>query len=351
MAPSERTARAAITATEESMGSAVFASREGPDASLADRVAAAADALRAAGARARGGERAAVLVGTDELAGALALEGSWLDQAGAGFVVHVLAGAAPAVRGPHPAMGPALAAGVIVLSTWTVQDAVDTALAARRAAEDSHIPILHLCDVPGASTQPVEVPAPPVVGAFLAGSPGAGAGLGREEALGRAPFAVASALREVSEKLGRVVAPVVRVGMLDADEVLVAFGATVPAAFEASVAARDRGRRVGVVALRVLRPFLGPELVKATSRARAIAVLEPGGLGLSPCGRVAADLKSAFADALTWASGYPGVGKVPTIVSASTGSDPSGPRPEALAALLAELELGDRARRTFVVGS
>jgi pyruvate-ferredoxin/flavodoxin oxidoreductase len=70
--------------------------------------------------------------------------------------------------------------------------------------------------------------------------------------------------------------------------------------------------------VRVLRPFFPGELVKAVSRARAIAVIEPLDVALAPSGPLAGSLKAAFADALTWAPGFPGVGRGGSSSSAAT---------------------------------
>jgi pyruvate ferredoxin oxidoreductase alpha subunit len=250
----------------------------------------------------------------------------------------------------------ALSAGLMVLSTWTGQDAVDMAIAGRRAAEDSRIPVLHLCEVAGDSVEAVEVPDETLSQSFLGergllaartpidatGAPDSGGSAG--SATQRAPFALGSAMRDLSERTGRSLAPLQRFETLDAEDVIVTFGAAVPAALSICRDERRRARKIGLVGLRCLRPFLGPELVKATSRARTIAVLEPTPAGLCPSGRIAAELKSAFADALTWAAGYPGIGKIPNVISVSL-SELTSPGAGQLARVLDEMDRGDRARR------
>ena len=126
----------------------------------------------------------------------------------------------------------------------------------------------------------------------------------------RVPFALGSAMRALGELTGRHLSPVERYETAHADEVVVAVGHAVIAALAAALAMRGEGRRVGAVGVRALRPFFGAEAVKAIARARAVAVIEPLDVALAPSGPLATSLKAAFADALTWAPGFPGVGGI-----------------------------------------
>ena len=103
--------------------------------------------------------------------------------------------------------------------------------------------------------------------------------------------------------------------------------------------------------VRALRPFFPAELVKAVSRARAIAVIEPLDIALAPSGPLATSLKAAFADAITWAPGFPGVGRIPPIVSVVFATLDGAVTEGQVRETLAELSAGDRARRLIVFGT
>lgn len=60
----------------------------------------------------------------------------------------------------------------------------------------------------------------------------------------------------------------------DAEYIIIALGSTAGTAKAAVDDLRDGGEKVGVIKLRVFRPFPAPELVKAVSNARAIAVMD-----------------------------------------------------------------------------
>jgi pyruvate ferredoxin oxidoreductase alpha subunit len=319
-----------------------------------------AEAVLAAAAAAREGRRAAVVLVKGELVGALhALHVAARSRAP--IVVHVLGTAGGA---GHDELAPALEVGAGVIVTWSAQDAIDLALAARRAAEDSETPFLIFADGSG----PVmSLPGAGLVAQFLGPArrpvtmgdtpmpADAAQDVARKRAergfASRVPFALGSAMRALGELTGRHLLPVERYETAHADEVVVAVGQAVLAAQAAADAMRREGRKVGVVGVRALRPFFGAEAIKAIARARAVAVIEPLDVALAPSGPVATCLKAAFADALTWAPGFPGVGGIPPIVSAVFATIESGVTEHEVREVVAELAAGDRARRLMVFGS
>jgi hypothetical protein len=107
---------------------------------------------------------------------------------------------------------------------------------------------------------------------------------------------------------------------------------------------RARGYDVGAVHVSSLRPFPGAKLVKALARALAITVLEPADEPMSYGGLLAREVKSAFTDALTWAPGFPGIGRVPKLFLGVTGAsfDVSD-----LAAICDNMLADERGRRSF----
>jgi pyruvate-ferredoxin/flavodoxin oxidoreductase len=74
-------------------------------------------------------------------------------------------------------------------------------------------------------------------------------------------------------------------------------------------------------------------------------------VALAPSGPLATSFKAAFADALTWAAGFPGVGRIPPIVSAVFATLDGGVGEPDVRSILDELRNGDRARRVLVFGS
>jgi pyruvate-ferredoxin/flavodoxin oxidoreductase len=165
------------------------------------------------------------------------------------------------------------------------------------------------------------------------------------------PFALAAALRGVGEVTGKPLAPLERFQTTDADEVLVAVGSAFPAARAAAEELRARGRRAGALGVRALRPFFAAEIVKTLARAKAVGVLEPLDVALAPCGPVAGMLKGAFADAITWAPGFPGVGHVPPIVSAGLATVDGAAPLTAARRVFEEIAHKDRAQRALVLGA
>jgi len=321
----------------------------------------AAAAVEAAVDAARQGKRAAVLLAPNQLFDALgAIHAA--ARARAPIVIHV---AGPSAEGPAPGrdeLAPALELGAGVLVAWSAADAVDLALAARRAAEDSETPWILVAE--GGGPAPV-LPDRALVATFLGGARAGAARKGPprlpDEHLAskraergfasRVPFALGSALRQLGELTGRPLHAVERQDTADAEEVIVAFGQAFPAARAVAAAMRAEGRRIGAVGVRALRPFLAVEVVKAAARAHAIAVIEPLDVALASAGPLATALKAAFTDAITWAPGFPGIGRLPTIVSAVFATLDGGVSEADVRAILAELRSGDRARRVVVFGS
>ncbi len=322
-----------------------------------------AGAVGAATVAALAGQRAAVVLESDELFGALgAIHAA--ARARAPFVIHVIDRSGAGATLGRDELAPALDLGAGVLAAWSAESAVDLALAARRAAEDSETPWLLVSEGLGGVVG-VKAPERALITQFhgetRVDAPRSGAPSEPEEHISakraersyasRAPFALASALRQLGDLTGRPLHAVERHAAADAEEIIVAFGAAYVVACGVADQLRAEGRRVGAVGVRSLRPFFGAEAVKAAARARAIAVIEPLDVALAPSGPLATSFKAAFADALTWAAGFPGVGRIPPIVSAVFATLDGGVGERDVRSILDELRNGDRARRVLVFGS
>ncbi|MFT3769819.1 MAG: transketolase [Minicystis sp.] len=347
--------RDVVLQVEGSVCSTIFST--GPGAG--DRhtvVATGAEALFAAAALAHEGKRASAVLRPAELLGAIeALHA--VARGRAPITIHVLGSGADQLRPGRDELAPAFDAGAGVIVTWSAQDSIDVALAARRAAEDSETPFVIVSDGGG----PVmSLPGAGLVSKFLGDTvekrgpavPHHHVDSKRRERsfAARVPFALAAAMRELGDLTARPLAPVERYETTDAEEVLVAVGHTFVAARAVAAALRSEGRRVGAVGVRALRPFFAAEVVKAMARARSVVVLEPLDIALAPAGPLATSLKAAFADALTWAPGFPGVGRIPTIVSVVFATLEGAVSEAQVREALAELGAGDRAKRLLVFG-
>ena len=326
----------------------------------AEQASTAADAVRDAAALAREGKRAGVLLMPRELLGAVdAIAAAAASRAP--ILIHVSASrdSRDASMG-RAELAPALDLGAGVIVSWSAQDAVDLTLIARRAAEDSETPFIHVLDAEASGPSSVLLPSREICAQFLgpraapAAAANASAVAAKRAERGfatRVPFAIGSALRELGEQTGRVLGSIERHHTQDAEEILVAIGSAFAPARAVAQALNAQGRKVGVVGVRCLRPFFGPDVVKAIHRGKVIVVVEPLDIALAPCGRVAVDIKAAFADALTWAPGFPGVGRIPPVVSVVFATLDGSIREEDVTSALAEIGAGDRARRVIVFGS
>jgi hypothetical protein len=272
-----------------------------------------------------------------------------------GTVVHAIAG-----NGSNP--GDALALGELgwgVLFSAGVEEALDLSLVARRAAEDSGTPffVVHergaarhveavvspsreLVEVfvgsPRSRIRPVSDPAHPVH-----------VHVSERAFAERVPFALGSAMRELESLTGRRKDVLERIPAGDAPVVMVAMGELGEAVVAGVERLRMQGQEVGVIKLTAFRPFPGARLVKAMQRALAITVLETVDDPLAQSGPLTRELKAAFADAITWAADYPGIGRIPRIASGLVTRELDA---QDLDAVAHNMNLDERGKRTFVLG-
>jgi pyruvate-ferredoxin/flavodoxin oxidoreductase len=202
---------------------------------------------------------------------------------------------------------------------------------ARRAAEDASYPFLVVHSAGVERREPVAAePSPEALVAYLGepraeafgGSQGhypGGNHAGESHAAGsreadageRVQFALASAMRDIESLTGRRRDVVEREPRADAALAFVGAGAIGETLLAEVDALRAVGHDVGAVRVVAWHPFPAPRLVKMLSRALALTVLETS----DTTATLAMHLKAAFADALTWAPDFPGIGAIPRIVS------------------------------------
>jgi pyruvate/2-oxoacid:ferredoxin oxidoreductase alpha subunit len=322
--------------------------------------------VRRCGQAAEKGRRVALVARASDLVAAR-LELASIAARRLGVVVHAIAepargGELPPVAGLAPALalddlfwGMLLGAGV--------SDAVDLALVARRAAEDSGCPFFvvhersHAHDV-----EPIVPPSRELCEALVGRAEGrvrrasipasdsAGVAASDRAFAERVPFALGSAMREFETLTGRRHDVIERVPANDAAMALVGAGAL----GESLLADVDRLRASGhdVAAVRVVawRPFPAPRLVKALGRAHAVTVLERVDQPLASSPPLATQLKAAFADALTWAPDYPGIGRIPRIVSGVVAPEREVDSTD-LDAIVHNVLADERGKRSFLLGA
>jgi pyruvate-ferredoxin/flavodoxin oxidoreductase len=308
-----------------------------------DATALLKDAARAA----ERGERVAVVARTSEL-GTARKELEAIAAKRLGVVVHAF------VEGAENGMAAALSLGDLpwgMLIAAGVGESLDLTLVAHRAAEDSGCPFFVVHEL-GAAVRAEEVPAPTasVCEGFIGGArPVASQGGDARAVAARVPFALGSAMRELDALTVRRHDVLLRKPNADAHVALVGMGATA----ETMLAEVERLRAIGhdVTAVRLVawRPFPGPRLVKALCRSLAVTVLEPVDHPLAVSSPLAAELKAAFADALTWAPDYPGIGRIPRIAS-GTIAPGRGVAPADVDAIVHNMLADERGKRSFVLG-
>jgi pyruvate ferredoxin oxidoreductase alpha subunit len=118
--------------------------------------------------------------------------------------------------------------------------------------------------------------------------------MAHNEALKNSKRAIIKAWKDFAGIFGRQYNPVETYRTDYAEIMLVTMGSISETAMTAVDAMRDAGKKVGLVRIRLWRPFPGQEFRKAAGKAKVLAVIDrhlpPGAL----CGPVGAELRSLF---------------------------------------------------------
>ena len=274
-----------------------------------------------------------------------------------GTVVHAVAdrGVADALALCDLGWGVLFAAGV--------EETLDLTLIARRAAEDSGTPFFvvhergsarHVEAVAPPSRELIEVfvgPARTRVRSVSDPAHPSRVYVGERAFAERVQFALASAMRELESLTGRRRDVIERIPAGDAPVMMVALGELGDSVVAAIERLRAQGQEVGAIKITALRPFPGPRLVKGMARALAITVLETVDEPLAQSGPLAREVKAAFADAITWAPEYPGIGRIPRIVSGLVGAAGHELEAHDLDAIVHNMAADERGKRSFVLGA
>jgi pyruvate-ferredoxin/flavodoxin oxidoreductase len=261
-----------------------------------------------------------------------------------------------------------------ILFASNAQEVADLALIARRAAENSHTPFL--CCQDGFLTthtlETVRLPEPPFMREFLGDpkervpclmdphQPVMSGVVQNQDSYMKGKVAqrfftdrvlgfVREAMKTYGAATGRRLNPVHGYRMEDAEVAILTIG-SMAETLRATVdwARQNTDLRVGVVQLVCFRPFPAAGLVRALSRVRAFAVICRMDDPLAGSNLLTADVKAAFADALSGRLGMPRLSRMPRIHSGIAGLGSRDVRPGHFIAAFKNLY--ERGKREFVLG-
>jgi len=261
-----------------------------------------------------------------------------------------------------------------MLFARNAQGAADLCLIARRTAETAHTPFMNIQDgfLTTHTLESVRLPEPAFMRDFI-GAPGAhllnlmdpkhpiqSGVVQNQDAYMKGKIAqryfydqvepaLIAAMDELAAQTGRRYGLIEPYRMEDAPYAIVAMGSMAETAMATVDYIRGAtGLRCGVVHVTSFRPFPGPQLVAALAHCKAVAVLERMDNPLAQSNPLTAELKSAFADALTGHPSYDRVHRIPDIYSGAAGLGSRDIRPGDLIAVLTNMV--EHGRRYFVLG-
>ena len=112
---------------------------------------------------------------------------------------------------------------------------------------------------------------------------------------------------------------------------------------------RQEGIKVGTLHITSFRPFPGPEIVNALKHVKAVAVVERMDNPTAQSNPLTAEIKAAFADAMSGVQGYPALDHIPAIYSGSAGLGSRDVRPGDFVAVINHMRTR-KEQRFFVLG-
>jgi pyruvate-ferredoxin/flavodoxin oxidoreductase len=265
-----------------------------------------------------------------------------------------------------------------ILFAKNAQDVADLALIARRAAEEGETPFMTVQDG-FLTTHTIEnllLPEPELMKEFI-GDPYSSTRLrnlmdpsnplmigvvqnqdsymkgkiAQRFFYDRLPAIVERVMEQFYSRTGRRYGLVEAYRLEDADYAIVGMGGMVETAMATVDYLRARHTvRAGALHVTCFRPFPGPQIVEATKHLKAMAVIERMDNPLAQSNPLTAEIKAAFADALTGAPGYPAIERIPVIYSGSAGLGSRDIRPGDLVATIENMRRNDGGPRYFVLG-
>ncbi len=260
-----------------------------------------------------------------------------------------------------------------------VQEAADLAVIARRAAEDAQTPFMVIQDgfLTTHTLENVALPEPELMKQFVGDpreklfnfmDPEHALQIGvveNQDSYMKGKIAqrafydhlkpiLRHAMQAYSKLTGRNYDLVETYRLEDADVAIVAMG-TIAETAMATVdwMRKEKGWKVGVLNVRTFRPFPGPEIVEALRHVDRVVVIERLDDPPAQSNPLVREIKAAFVDAFTGASGYPEsyprVDRIPVFYSGSAGLGGRDVRPGDLIAAVKHAR-ENLPRRYFVLG-
>jgi pyruvate-ferredoxin/flavodoxin oxidoreductase len=264
-----------------------------------------------------------------------------------------------------------------MLFARNVQESADLALIARRVAEESETPFFNIQDgfLTTHTIESVLLPEAELMKQFI-GDPNNGHRLrnlmdpahpimsgvvqnqdsymkgkiAQRYFYDRIPAIMTRVMEEFYGLTGRRYGAVAGYALEDAECVIVGMGSLMETAAATAKYLRETGGiKAGVLHVTSFRPFPGPQIVAALKGARAIAVIERMDNPTAQSNPLTAEIKAAFADALTGTPGYPKIERLPTIYSGAAGLGSRDIRPGDFLGVIDHMR-GEKAQRYFVLG-
>lgn len=264
-----------------------------------------------------------------------------------------------------------------MLFARNVQEAADLALIARRIAEESETPFFNIQDgfltthtieslrLPelelmkrfigdpndGHRLRNLMDPAHPVMSGVVQNQDSYMKGkIAQRYFYDRIPSIMKRVMDEFHALTGRRYGMINGYGLHDAEFAIVGMGSLIETATATAKYLRAKENiKAGTLHVTSFRPFPGAEIVEALKDVKAIAVIERMDNPTAQSNPLTAEIKAAFADALSGAPGYPKIARAPLIYSGSAGLGGRDIRPGDFVSVVKHLRSGNW-RRYFVIG-
>ncbi len=166
----------------------------------------------------------------------------------------------------------------------------------------------------------------------------------------RIPIITKRVMKEFHDLTGRRYGMIDTYGLEDAEYAIVGMGSLVETATATAKYLRDKeGLKVGTLHVSCFRPFPGPEIVEVLRHVKAFAVIERMDNPAAQSNPLTAEIKAAFADAISGSSGYSKIWQMPTIYSGAAGLGSRDVRPGDFLAVFKHLQQAGE-KKLFVLG-
>ena len=264
-----------------------------------------------------------------------------------------------------------------MLFARNVQEAADLALIARRIAEESETPFFNIQDgfLTTHTIESMHLPEPELMKQFIGDPNGehrlrnlmdpahpimSGVVQNQDSYMkgkiaqryfyDRIPAIMQRVMDEFYALTGRRYSAIGSYSLADAEYAIVGMGSLVETATATAKYLREHeGLKVGTLHVTSFRPFPGPEIVNALKDVKAVAVIERMDNSMAQSNPLTAEIKAAFADALSGAAGYPKIDHAPLIYSGAAGLGSRDVRPGDFVSVVNHLR-SENAQRYFVLG-